>query len=432
MPPGFYYVNYRLIAQNFEEKPYSKEDLRQAAIFLNEYIHSHPNPRLIASVIKAGLLLPFSFAQKQMVAQGILRKRMKYIYLMGQTKSGKTTTATLLARIWGIENKISYASFCTEARAGKHLSISTHILIVDEVSKDLETSSVKELLKFSQEELIARSIQSKSLKQIYYPALSAIIMTSNSHFPEDPALLERFHVFKFRKKDKISAMARVRYEKEDFNKLWALGQFVWKYVKTHGLQDDYIDYATQILRKFYEEAEVHADWLNWEFYDDTNETEEEQEYKKEMDFFTAVLRFFLQNKVDKETPLAQAIYKTLMSRQFPRWIWGDENYCVYITNDFLNELQKFYRCSIRNLEELKEITGWRKMYKRCFNTRIRVLQTTMMDLFYRLNLTPDFLSTVEFHEWINNKREIKFSEKFVPDDSDEPEEIDNPLNKEPF
>jgi hypothetical protein len=432
LPMGFYYFNGQVIAQGFEEREYTKEDLQKAALFLNEYIYSHPNPRLIANVIRAGLLLPFSFAQKQMIQQGLLRKRMRYLFLTGETKTGKTTTAMLLCKIWGTENKISYASFCTEARAAKHLSNSTHILIIDEVSKDLETSVVKELLKYAQEDIMARIILNKSQKQIYYPALSGLIMTSNSHFPEDPALLERFHVFRFRKKDKISAIARARYEKEDFNKLYALGQFVWKYVKAHGLRDDYIDYATLILRKFYEEAEVYAQWLDWEFYDDTNETQEEQEYKKEMDFFTAVLRFFIQNKVDKETPLAQAIYKILMTRQFPRWVWADENYCVYITNDFLNELQKFYRCSIKNLEELKEITGWRKMYKRCLNTRIWVLQTTMMELFYRLNLVPDFLTTAEFHDWINNRLQIKFSEEFIPDDSDT-SEIDNTLNKDlPF
>jgi hypothetical protein len=358
---------------------------------------------------------------------------MRYLFLTGETKSGKTTTAMLLSKIWGTENKISYASFCTEARAGKHLSGSTFILIVDEVSKDLETSSVKELLKFAQEDIFVRTILTKTQKQIHYLALAPVIMTSNSHFPEDPALIQRFHIFRFRKSDKISARDRAKYEKEDFNCLWPLGQFVYQYVRAHGLRDNYIMYTRGILKAFYEEAQVEAEWLNWAFQDDTQQTEEEEEYRKEMDFFTALMKFFVQNvKVEKGQKLAQGIYTALKERQFSRWIWCDEKYIVYITNDFLLELQKFYRSTIRSLEELKEITGWIKMFKRCYNTRIRVLQTTVMDLFYRLNLTPDLLSTTEFDEWINNRSQIEFSEEFILDDTEISEEINNPINKDPF
>jgi len=408
LPPGFYHFD-KLIASKFEEKPYSQEELKKAALFLNDYIMSHPNAQLISSIIKAGLLLPLSYAQKQMVHQGKLRQRMKYLFLYGETKSGKTTTATLLASIWGQVNKISYASFNTEARAGKHLSSSTHILIVDEVSKDLETSTVKEILKYAQEDLIARSIQSKSLKQIHYPALAGIIMTSNTHFPSDPALLERFLVFHFRKSDKISLDKRQRYEREDFRVLEPLGQFAWNYIKEHGLHDDYINYTIEILKAFYKTAEVEVEWLDWEFTHDTAETEEEQEYKKEAEFFNAVLKFFLQyiRPKEKEETLAKSIYTALMSRQFGRWIWADDDLFVYISKDFLLELKRSYRCEIKDLEDLKELTGWKKMYKRDPEGRVWVLQTTIMELFYKLNLTPQLLTTYEFLDWINNRLTIK-------------------------
>jgi hypothetical protein len=345
---------------------------------------------------------------------------MKYLFLTGQTKSGKTTTAMLLSRIWTtddkVSNKISYASFCTEPRAAKHLSSATHILIVDEVSKDLETNTVKELIKFAQEDTTARIILTKAQKPIHYPALASLIMTSNSHFPEDPALLERFIVFRFRKLDKISATARTKYEKEDFNKLWPLAQFVWQYVKTHSLRDDYIDYATEILKAFYKKAEIHAEWLDWDFIHDTAETEEEQEYRKEAEFFNAVLKFFLQH-IKREETLAKSIYTALMSRQFGRWIWADDNLFVYISKDFLLELKRSYRCEIKDLEDLKELTGWKKMYKRDPEGRVWVLQTTVMELFYRLNLTPKLLTTYEFQDWINNRLTLKSEEEMVLDDT---------------
>ena len=411
-PPGFYYFDDKLTSQNFVEREYTKEELQKAALFLNEYIYSHPSPHLITSIIKAGLLLPFSFAQKQMVLFGKLRKRMRYLYLCGQTKSGKTTTAMLLSRIWSsddkISNKISYASFCTEARAAKHLSSSTHILIVDEVNKDLETSTVKELLKYAQEDLIARIILSKAQKPIHHPALAGIIMTSNSHFPEDPALLERFHVFQFRKKDKISAIARAKYEKEDFKKLEPLGQFVWKYVKKHGLKDDYIEYATEILKAFYTEAKIKAEWLDCEFKDDTAATEEEREYNKEIEFFIAVQKFFNQHVKPREnTKYGRLVWEALKQGNFGRWIWVDDNFFLYISKDFLIELKRSYHCEIKDLEELAELTGWEKKRRHYQGSKYHVVCTTVMDFFYRMRYLPRLITAWEFEEWLTGKLQIK-------------------------
>jgi hypothetical protein len=438
LKPGFYYFeNKGIIAQGFEEKPFTKEDLKQAAIFLNEYIQSHPSPQKIASIVRAGLLLPFSFAQKQMVMAGKLRKRMKYLYLMGQTKSGKTTTASLLARIWSTDNKISYASFCTEPRAATQMSQNTFILIVDEVNKELETSSVKELLKYTQEELFARTILSKTQKQINYLALAPVIMTSNSHFPRDPALLERFHIFQFRKKDKISAMARAKYEKEDFNKLWPIAQFTWAYVKKHGLRDHYVEYATEILKSLYEEASVHAEWLDWAFKDDTAETEEEQEYNKEIEFFNAILRFFQHFVKPKEgTPYPKVVWEALNSGQFGRWLWVDDKFFLYVSKDFLTELKKF-GCEIRDLEDLTELMGWEKKQKRYKNNiRVWIVETTVMDFFFRLGYVKKLLTTWEFEEWLAGRLKVKEEDEIIEEtkevEEDKKIEDIDPFNDLPF
>jgi hypothetical protein len=410
LPPGFYHFD-KLIASKFEEKPYSQEELRKAALFLNDYIMSHPNAQLISSIIKAGLLLPFSFAQKQLVHLGKLRQRMRYLFLYGETKTGKTTTATLLASIWRQVNKISYASFNSEARAGKHLSASTHILIVDEVSKDLETSTVKEILKYAQEDLIARSIQSKNLKQVHYPALAGVIMTSNTHFPADPALLERFFVFNFRKSDKIAHDKRQRYEREDFRVLEPLGQFAWNYIKTHGLKDDYINYAVEILKAFYKSAEVEAEWLDWDFTHDTAETEEEQQYTKEAEFYNAVIKFFNQNvKPQEGLSFAKSVYHSLKEMKFGRWIWVDDKNMVYISKDFLIELKKFHRCEIRDLEELSSLTGWERKKKLFEYSIIWVVATGVEDFFFRLNYIPQLLSSTEFKQWLAGELEVKHYE----------------------
>jgi hypothetical protein len=404
LPPGFYYVDNQIVASGFEEKEYTKEDLQKAALFLNEYIYSHPNPHLISSIIRAGLLLPFSFAQKQLVYAGKLRQRMKYLYLYGETKSGKTTTALLLQRIWEWDCRTSYAGFNTESRAGKYLSSSTFPVLVDEVAKGFEQNAVKELLKHSQEDILARSIQSRTLKTIQYLALAPIVMTSNVHFPEDAALLERFLVFRFKKTDKISSDKRARFEREDFRVLTPLGQFVWKYVRENGLRDDYIEYATEILKAFYKEAGIEAEWLNKEFKHNTGETEEEQRYNRESEFYNAVIKFFGRNVKQKENhDFIRSIYYTLKNVEFGRWIWIDSKDYVNISRDFLHELKRSNQCEIRDLEELSELTGWEKTLKGYDYTKVWVVRTTVMDFFYRLNYIPQLLSTVEFKEWLAGK-----------------------------
>jgi hypothetical protein len=347
---------------------------------------------------------------------------MRYLFLYGETKSGKTTTATLLQQIYGWNYKINYSSFNTEARAGKHISNSTHILIVDEVNKDLEYNVIKEILKYAQEDLMARIIQSKSLKQVHYPALAGIIMTSNTHFPEDAALLERFFIFHFRKHDKIEYNKRQRYEREDFRVLEPLGQFIWTYIKEHGLKDDYINYSTEILKNFYETAEVHAEWLDWEFTHDTEETEEEQEYKKETEFYNAVIKFFNRNVKQREKlDFARSVYYALKEMQFGRWIWIDNKDFVYISKDFLIELKKFYKCNIRDLEELAALTGWERKKKRLNYATIWVVYTGIEGFFFRLNYIPQILSSTEFKEWLAGKLTIEN----LHDNSDSEETIND-------
>jgi hypothetical protein len=253
-------------------------------------------------------------------------------------------------------------------------------------------------------------------------------MTSNSHFPEDPALLERFWVFRFRKIDKISATDRAKYEKEDFNHLWPLGQFVWQYVKRHELRSNYIMYTTEILKAFYEAAEVEAEWLKWAFIHDTAETEEEQEYKKEAEFFNAVQRFFLQFvKPQDGMDHKRSVYHALKNNFFGKWIWVDDNNILYISKDFLFELKKHYRCDIKDLEELSELTGWIRKKKRHGNSIIYIVTTTAMDFFHRLGFLPRLVNSTEFYKWLKNELEIRSDDTEI-----EPIDIEIPDPKQNY
>jgi hypothetical protein len=242
--------------------------------------------------------------------------------------------------------------------------------------------------------------------------------------------LERFLIFRFGKLDKISTADRAKYEKEDFNCLQPLGMFTYQYVKQHGLRDNYIIYATEILKAFYEEAGVEAEWLKWAFIHNTEETEEEQEYKREAEFFNAIIKFFTQNVKPKEKlDFARSLYYVLKEPQWGRWIWIDDKDYIYISKDFLLELKKNYRCEIRDLEELSERTGWIRKKKRCENSIIYVVSTTVQDFFYRLGYIPRELNSLEFHKWLKNELEIKNTDNEI-----EPLDIEilEPEQKLPF
>jgi hypothetical protein len=170
-------------------------------------------------------------------------------------------------------------------------------------------------------------------------------------------------------------------------------------------------YATEILKAFYEAAEVEAEWLKWAFIHDTAETEEEQEYKREAEFYNAVIKFFTQNIKPREgLSFAKSVYYALKELTFGRWIWIDDNDIVYISKDFLIELKKINRGEIRDLEELSSITGWERKKKRYEYSIIWVVATSVEDFFYRLNFIPQLLSSTEFKEFLAGKLEVRHDE----------------------
>jgi hypothetical protein len=188
------------------------------------------------------------------------------------------------------------------------------------------------------------------------------------------------------------------------------------------LKDDYINYTTEILKTFYKTAEVEAEWLDWEFTHDTEETEEEQEYKKETEFYNAVIKFFNRNVKQREKlDFARSVYYALKEMQFGRWIWIDNKDFVYISKDFLIELKKFYKCNIRDLEELSALTGWERKKKRLSYATIWVVYTGIESFFFRLNYIPQILSSTEFKEWLAGKLTIES----LHDNSDSEETIND-------
>jgi len=404
LPPGFYYTNEKgfeiIFASKFDNN-YTKEELVKAAKFLNEYVSSHPNPQLISSVLKAGLLLPFSFVQKQRASKHLIR----WLYLYGTTRTGKTTTAKVIQAIWNHEYITNWASFCTEARASKHLSNSTFPILVDEVGETMENQNISLMLKMVFEEQIARQIQTKTHKTMTFPALASIIMTSNTYFPNDPAYLNRFFVFHFPKSTQIPPHQRQKFSKRElFETLPPIGRFVWDYVLQHGLRDHYIEYAREILQTlFLETLGTIPEWVKMPFIAHNAETEEEQEAEREAIFYSALLSF-LHSRVKSDTQqgkyqFARDVYNDLVNMRLG-CIYSDGWY-VYITKELLETCRKYsYSFTFKTLADIAEITGWEQSIKKIKSKTMRVLKTTIVDFLYQLNLIPKRLTSIEFEQFL--------------------------------
>jgi hypothetical protein len=404
LPPGFYYTNEKgfevIFASKFDNN-YNKEELVKAAKLLNEYVSSHPTPQLISSVLKAGLLLPFSFVQKQRGAKSLIR----WLYLYGATRTGKTTTAKVIQAIWNHEYITNWASFCTEARASKHLSNSTFPILVDEVGETMENQNISLMLKMVFEEQIARQIQTKTHKTISFPALAPLIMTSNTYFPNDPALLNRFYVFHFPKTVQIPPHQRQKFSKRElFEILPPIGKFVWDYVLRHGLRDHYIEYAREILEAlFLETLGTIPEWVKMPFIAHNAETEEEQEAEREAIFYSALLSF-LHSRVKSDTKggkyqFARDVYNDLVNMRLG-CIYSDGWY-VYITKELLETCKKYsHSFTFKTLADIAEITSWEQTIKKIKGKTMRVLKTTIVDFLYQLNLIPKRLTSIEFEQFL--------------------------------
>jgi hypothetical protein len=405
LPKGFYYAKEGgiefIFASQFDNK-YSKDELVKAANLLNEYVSSHPNPQLISSVLKAGLLLPFSFTLKQRGTKNL----MKWLYLHGATRTGKTTTAKVIQAIWNHEYITNWASFCTEARAARHLASSTFPIIIDEVGETMENQNISLMLKMVFEEQIARQIQTKTHKTMTFPALAPLIMTSNTYFPNDPAYLNRFHIFHFPKNTQIPPAQRQKFSKRElFETLPPIGGFVWDYIIQHRWHDNYIEYATEILRAlFLETLHEIPDWVEMPFITSNAETEEEQEAEREAIFYSALLAF-LHAKVRKtelkggKYQFAKEVYADLVDMRFG-FLYSD-GWNMYITKELIETCRKYSNSfNFKTLADIAEITGWQKEVKKIKGKATWVLKTDIVNFLYQLNLIPKRLTRIEFEQFL--------------------------------
>ena len=263
--PGFYWVDGKLVVNKVDvSKPNSKE-LKEALELLNELVNvwfANVKEQFV-TVLKLGLLMPFSFAIKQKFRgeKGFL----PWLYLYGQRDTGKTTTAEVLLYIFNIMNRhheLGVGEVNTEAKLGAVLSSDTFPHIINEGASLFDKPNLNEVIKQAVEGLIARQrFESKSIIK-EYPAFAPLIITANELRITDEALTQkRLVVLRYPITAKVTKERIAEFREKVANrlpKLKALGQFVEWYFVEHPeeLTYDWLNLGKKLLEEAYKYAGI--------------------------------------------------------------------------------------------------------------------------------------------------------------------------------
>ena len=261
--PGFYWDKGKLIANKVEVKEPNAQELKEALGLLNELVNvwfANIKEQFV-TVLKIGLLMPFSFAIKQKFKgeKGFL----PWLYLYGQRDTGKTTTAEVLLYIFNIMNRqheLGVGEVNTEAKLGAVLSSDTFPHVINEGASLFDKPNLNEVIKQAVEGLIARQrFESKSIIK-EYPAFAPLIITANEFKITDEALSQkRLVVLRYPITAKVTKEKIAEFREKVTNrlpKLKALGQFIEWYLIEHPdeLIYDWLNLSKKLLERAYEYA----------------------------------------------------------------------------------------------------------------------------------------------------------------------------------
>ena len=391
--PGFYYLNGKLVAVKVDTEMPSKDELKAALELLNELgtkWFSHIQDRF-SDMVLWGAIAPFIFAYKQKYNTWI-----KWRYLYGAPKTGKTTLGEIVLAIWGLDIRFlkSGANIDTSARLGYILSFSTFPTIINEPGGALAKEDVVEALKSSIESVTARGKYHKG-SYIDIPALSPLIFTSNRYAPRDEALIRRLRIHRFTYGERLPEEKIQEFEKTikpQLGKLRAIGKYIASRVMAEGIQEDLMAQGRRILEDAYKEVGLTPpSWL----YLEAKETEEDdayedikerirgfllerinQEYNKFVGKITVQTETNVKEIKRDEADMHQRIDIIIEQRLIP-WLLGKDEY-VYITNGILPELEKEIG-DIGGLKSMAELLGWNYSVAKINGKATRVISVNLED-----------------------------------------------------
>jgi hypothetical protein len=394
-PPGFYLIESNgsktIFVNEYEVKPPSKEELREALDFLDYIVNKYFNDVLeqFSTAIKWHAIAPFSYVIKQ------LRNHIPYLYLFGPPNTRKTTINLIGIHLYGFKYRdipsqdieIPGASANTEATLGNWLSKGTFPVCIKEPGLIFDNPSLVELLKASVESHIARG-RFRGGRYVETPALAPLAFSSNQYIPRDESLYEkRIYVIEFsmdqaldlKNEEVVKKVKEFESEvKPNLDKLKPIGQFISHYIINNPnilegatwVNATWIDIAEKLFEECYKYVEKEIpEWIKKRYKSKTF-----SDYKEEIkDLITGVMlkeindaysRYIKQNPdliESAETDLKERI-KVVGQKHLCEWFFVKEDsitkeYVVYISSLLEEKLRERLKIN-HKLKSIAQLFDW--------------------------------------------------------------------------
>lgn len=402
---GYYLIEGGLVtkgvSQNIEE--IKKAEAIECCELLDSLVEGWNNKDVFPTVLKWGLLAPFSF-----IIKSNSDKWMPYLQMFGQGQSGKTTLGLLVLYVWNRPStlKKGFNNIDTPARFGETVSKDTYPILINEVGSLYETgkfrkyTNIIEMIKHSVESTTARAkfVEQNNFQDI--PALSPLMLTSNYAPPNDGGFNRRIISIHFPKDEKKENDKRILFDKllEDKKRyLKTLGDFAVQYVAKDPLvllKEDWKDISNDILTKFYQFADkVVPEWIEYfvEQKDAVDESNENTMFALRSFLATKINETYSRHKDKDNTAitLSERLRYCLENELIP--FIHDMKGEIILTHDFLDEINN--RNRIENITSLRDVglqIGLEYKSRYVNNKKMRVLCGPLDNLLKFIN--PDIVS----------------------------------------
>ncbi|MEM4620798.1 MAG: hypothetical protein QW607_11380 [Desulfurococcaceae archaeon] len=359
--PGFYLIQDKITPVKYSVDNLDVEKLKQALLLLDELANTwfkHVIDKF-SSVIKWSILAPFNYVLKQ---RG---KWLPWIYLYGDSATGKTTLGRIALKIWGLDSRHEKtgASIDTIARLGYVLSMSTFPVLINEPGGALGKEEIVEAIKNAVDTMVVRGKYVKG-SYVEYPALTPVIFTSNRYMPRDDALVRRLKIIQFTFGEKIPSEKQAEFKEKVEPRLNTLSE-IGKCIAKQVVEKQEILDPVELLSKCYEIANLEAaEWLKLDYnevvdYSETIVEEFTERFKKYINdlyakYVSRLVYVDERERAEVLTPDSVALIdklKILVEKNMAPGIrtTGDN---IVLTASFLREIGLENRISLKSLAEI--------------------------------------------------------------------------------
>jgi len=366
---GYYLLEDNLIKKDITQKSseISKEEAELCCQFLDKLASEDggwKNKNIFPTVLKWGIIAPFSFSIKQVNKNGFL----PWLMLYGESTSGKSTLGEIVYKIWRIkDDDKGFTSIDTYPRLGQIISQNTYPVLINEVGA-LSASNgfgkytgILEMMKNSVTGITARSKFSTYLDFMEIPALSPLILTSNHKVIDESGFLRRFIVLHFPVNEKKSLEEQENFKKLNLEILGILGDFVSQNISIDILKKDWKITSVELLKSFYKLAgrDTTPEWIN--LFEEQQDIEDESREKKYLG-----LRAFIIEEITRYYSLNNRAFSSDADVDINKDLFTALNFCLknklipYLhqkNDDIIITIDIMQKINIPNIAAFKDISS---------------------------------------------------------------------------